>query len=128
MATAPKIIGRGGAGNFRDPTTTTSITGDRSAASTPTTPDTRTVNPNPPSIRSGRGGAGNINPPASTSTPSTAASQAARREGVIIEAPESAGTEVIYGGRGGAGNWKVGREGEEERRRVEEEARRREVE
>ncbi|ELR06371.1 hypothetical protein GMDG_02088 [Pseudogymnoascus destructans 20631-21] len=51
MATAPKTIGRGGAGNFRSPT-------DQRPAETPDTPDTRTVNPQLSSIRSGRGGGG----------------------------------------------------------------------
>ncbi|KFY88821.1 hypothetical protein V500_06097, partial [Pseudogymnoascus sp. VKM F-4518 (FW-2643)] len=118
MATAPKIIGRGGAGNFRE------TTADRAAAETPVTPDTRTVTQS--SIRSGRGGAGNINTntnappiPSSTSGPSAGEPPAARRDGVIVEAPKSAAAPVVYGGRGGVGNWKVGREEEEERRRGE---------
>lgn len=127
MASVPKTIGRGGAGNFRSDS-------DRAAAETPATPDTRTVTQS--SIRSGRGGAGNINTPSTTSTStsgpspgeSPAARPAARRDGVIVEAPKSAAAPVVYGGRGGVGNWKVGREEEEERRRGEEEGRRREVE
>ncbi|OBU01198.1 hypothetical protein VE01_00922 [Pseudogymnoascus verrucosus] len=127
MATAPKTIGRGGAGNFRSPT-------DQRPAETPDTPDTRTVNPQLSSLRSGRGGAGNTNPSSSSSStpstgPSAGKSPAARLDAVIVgEAPKSAAKEVVYGGRGGAGNWKVGREEEEERRRVEEEGRKREVE
>ncbi|OAF58131.1 hypothetical protein VC83_05371 [Pseudogymnoascus destructans] len=122
MATAPKTIGRGGAGNFRSPT-------DQRPAETPDTPDTRTVNPQLSSIRSGRGGAGNINP--SSSTPSISgpgAVKSADPAAMVGEAPKSAAKEVVYGGRGGAGNWKVGREGEEERQRVEEEGRKRELE
>ncbi|OBT62351.1 hypothetical protein VE03_08434 [Pseudogymnoascus sp. 23342-1-I1] len=142
MATVPKIIGRGGAGNFRDPTTADQAT----AGETPTTPDTRTVTSHLSSIRSGRGGAGNINTstssstspatssnPSSTSGPNTGngsqtARPPARQDGLIVEAPKSAPAEVVYGGRGGAGNWKVGREEEEERRKGVEEERRRGVE
>ena len=121
MATAPKIIGRGGAGNFRD------TTADGAAAETPATPDTRTVTKS--SIRSGRGGAGNINTNAPPIPSSTSPSVERRKsEAVIAEAPKSAAAPVVYGGRGGVGNWKVGREEEEERRRGVEEERRREVE
>lgn len=127
-STAPKIIGRGGAGNFRD--------SDIPAAETPATPDTRVVNTHASSVRSGRGGAGNIN----TSTPSTSTPNAGgaaagvgaavpRASGVVIEAPEAPkATAVGYGGRGGMGNWKVGAEEEEKRKREEEEERKRIVE
>lgn len=128
MATAPKIIGRGGAGNYRDPSTTTTAAAERGAGETPATPDTRTVNPNPPSIRSGRGGAGNINTSGPSAGESQTARPTARQDGVIAEAPKSAAKEVVYGGRGGAGNWKVGREEEEARVRGEEEERRRVLE
>ncbi|OBT42184.1 hypothetical protein VE00_06845 [Pseudogymnoascus sp. WSF 3629] len=124
MATAPKTIGRGGAGNFRSPT----AADQQAAGETPDTPDTRTVNPQVSSIRSGRGGAGNIN--TSSTSPSTGPSAGKTADPAVIvsEAPKSAAKEVVYGGRGGAGNWKVGREEEEERKRKEEEERRRVVE
>ncbi|OBT70662.1 hypothetical protein VF21_10346, partial [Pseudogymnoascus sp. 05NY08] len=107
MATAPKTIGRGGAGNFRAPTTDA----EQRAKETPDTPDTRTVNPQVSSVRSGRGGAGNINPssstPSSSSTSTSTSGPSARPDAVILsEAPKSAAKEVVYGGRGGAGNWK----------------------